>query len=147
MGLEVVEQLVTGVRGGVVTLDTGSGDVLVAQADATELRIDTGSGDVDATGVRARRVMVDTGSGQVTLALLADVDEVEVDTGSGDVTVTVPAALGAELEIDTSSGDIDLGFAIEVRQMERDRLVARIGDGAGRMRIDTSSGDVRLLRQ
>ena len=59
----------------------------------------------------------------------------------------MPAALGAEIEIDTSSGEIDLGFAIEVRQVERDRLVGRIGDGLGRMRLDTGSGDVRLMRQ
>ena len=137
----------TGVRGRVLSLDTGSGNVTVAQADVTDLSIDTGSGDVDATGVRARTVIVDTGSGNVALGLLTDVDSVEIDTGSGDVTVTVPAALGAALEIDTSSGEIDLGFAIEVRQIDRDHVVGRIGDGVGRMRLDTSSGDVRLLRQ
>ena len=137
----------TGVRGRTLALDTGSGNVTVAQADVTDLNIDTGSGDVDATGVRARTVMVDTGSGNVALGLLTDVDNVEIDTGSGDVTVTVPAGLGAALEIDTSSGEIDLGFAIEVRQLDRDHVVGRIGDGAGRMRLDTSSGDVRLLRQ
>jgi hypothetical protein len=137
----------TGVRGRALSLDTGSGNVTVAQADVTDLTIDTGSGDVDATAVRARTVIVDTGSGDVTLGLLTDVDSVEIDTGSGDVTVTVPAELGAALEIDTSSGEIDLGFAIEVRQVERDHVVGRIGDGVGRMRLDTSSGDVRLLRQ
>mgnify|MGYP001263479184 CR=1 FL=1 len=137
----------TGVRGGTLLLDTGSGNVTVAQADATELNIDTGSGDVDASGVRARTVKVDTGSGSISLGLLADVDDVEVDTGSGDVSVTVPAELGAELEIDTSSGDIDLGFAIEVQRIQRDHVVGRIGDGAGRMRLETSSGDVRLLRR
>lgn len=136
----------TNVRGRVLTLDTGSGDVTVAQADVTDLRVDTGSGDVDATGVRARTVRIDTGSGNVGLTLLADVDSVEIDTGSGDVAVTVPAELGAELEIDTSSGEIDLGFAIEVRRVEHDHLVGRIGDGAGRIRLDTASGDVRLKR-
>jgi hypothetical protein len=34
-----------------------------------------------------------------------------------------------------------------VRQIDRDHVVGRIGDGVGRMRLDTSSGDVRLLRQ
>ena len=137
----------TGVRGRGLTLDTGSGNVTVAQADVTDLTIDTGSGDVDAAGVRARTVTVDTGSGHVTLGLLADVDSVEIDTGSGDVTVTVPAQLGAEVEIETSSGEIDLGFSIAVQRIDRDHLVGRIGDGVGRMRLDTSSGDVRLVRQ
>ena len=137
----------TGVRGRGLTLDTGSGNVTVAQADVTDLTIDTGSGDVDAAGVRARTVTVDTGSGHVTLGLLADVDSVEIDTGSGDVTVTVPAQLGAEVEIETSSGDIDLGFSIEVKRIDRDHLIGRIGNGAGRMRLGTSSGDVRLVRQ
>lgn len=137
----------TGVRGRVLSLDTGSGNVTLAQADVTDISIDTGSGDVDATAVRARTVIVDTGSGNVALRLLTDVDSVEIDTGSGDVTVTVPAELGAALEIDTSSGEIDLGFAIEVRQVERDHVVGRIGNGVGLMRLDTASGDVRLLRQ
>jgi hypothetical protein len=136
----------TNVRGAKLTLDTGSGDVMVAQADVTDLNIDTGSGDVDARGVRARNVIVDTGSGNVDLTLLSDVENVEVDTGSGDVTVTVPAGLGAELEIDTSSGEIDLGFPVEVRRIERDHLVGRIGDGNGRIKLDTGSGDVRLQR-
>ncbi len=134
----------TGVQGDLL-IDTGSGNVTVAQADVTSLSIDTGSGNVDARDVRARDLLIDTGSGSVTLTLLSDVESASIDTGSGDVTMTVPSTLGAELDIQTSSGEIDLGFPVEVRRIERSHLQGRIGNGSGRIAIDTGSGDVRLL--
>jgi DUF4097 and DUF4098 domain-containing protein YvlB len=136
----------TTIRGGPLRLDTGSGDVDVTDAEVTTLEIDTGSGDVTAERIGARTITIDTGSGAVELSLTADVDQLGIDTGSGDVTLTVPATLGAEVDIETSSGEIDLAFPIDVRRVERDRIQGRIGDGAGRISVETGSGDIRLIR-
>src|SRR5207249_584528 len=70
-----------------------------------------------------------------------------VDTGSGDVTINVPADLGAEVDIETGSGDIDLqNVTVRTTRLERDHLTGEIGDGKGRIRIETGSGGVRLVR-
>jgi len=134
------------VRGRRLVMDTGSGRVEARGIEVDELEVDTGSGSVSLSEVSARRIEVDTGSGSVHLGLLSDVDDVEIDTGSGSVTLTVPESLGAEIVIETGSGGITLDVPVQVREVQRNRVRGTIGDGNGRIEIDTGSGRVRLLR-
>lgn len=130
---------------GRLLVDAGSGNVVVEGSTGDEVLIDTGSGNVAARGLSAGRILIDTGSGSVTLALASDVSELSVDTGSGDVTVRAPRSLGARLEVETGSGDIESDFAITATRRGRNELSGTLGDGQGRIVIDTGSGDVRLL--
>jgi hypothetical protein len=134
------------VRGPKLSIDTGSGSVAVDGADVRQLVIDVGSGGVDATAVRAPDIIVDTGSGSVRLDVLEDVESLMIDTGSGSVTLTIPPTLGAEIEIDTGSGTIELGFPVEATRISRSHLKGTIGDGRGRIVVDTGSGGITLRR-
>ncbi|MDH5758398.1 MAG: DUF4097 family beta strand repeat-containing protein [Gemmatimonadota bacterium] len=134
------------VVGGAVDLDTGSGDIDASGIEATSLRADTGSGDIDLGGVSSPMVVLDTGSGDVTVTLLRDVDRLDVDTGSGSVTVRAPESLGGDVEVETGSGGIDFDLPLQVRSFRRDRIVGTLGDGDGRIRISTGSGNVRFLK-
>jgi lia operon protein LiaG len=129
-----------------VDIDTGSGGVRGRGLESVSLRVDTGSGSIELDEVAAADVVLDTGSGGVELMLLTDVEVLDVDTGSGSVTIHAPADLGGELEIETGSGGIDLDFPVEARVMRRNHVRGSLGDGLGRIRIDTGSGGVRLIR-
>lgn len=139
--------VVGAVKSGEVSLDTGSGDVRVDGLTASRLEIDTGSGDVVVSAADVRDVGVDTGSGEIRIGLTGDVEELSVDTGSGDVEVAAPKSLGAVVEIETSSGDITTEFPLQVTRKGRDGLSGTIGNGKGRISIDTASGDVTLKQQ
>ncbi|HEY8470102.1 MAG TPA: DUF4097 family beta strand repeat-containing protein [Longimicrobiales bacterium] len=134
------------VRGPRLVMDTGSGRVEARSIEVDSLTVDTGSGSVSLADVSARVIKVDTGSGSVRLGLLSDVDELEIDTGSGSVTLSVPEALGADITVDTGSGGITFDIPVQAREIRRSRLRGTIGDGAGRIEIDTGSGGVRLVR-
>jgi len=136
----------TGHKGG-LTVDTGSGDISLAGVTTDLLSLDTGSGDVLVTGAAVRVIRVDTGSGDVRIELTGDIDELSVDTGSGDVEVSAPKSLGAAVSLETSSGDITTDFPIQVTRKSGDGLTGTIGDGKGRMSIETASGDVRLRQR
>jgi hypothetical protein len=136
-----------GVRGGDVGIDTGSGDVTGTTVGARSLKIDTGSGGVQLAGLSSGDVNVDTGSGDIDLDLDAALRSFHVETGSGDVKLRAPASLGAEVDFETSSGEIRSDFDVAVTRREEDHLVGRIGDGRGRMSVDTGSGDVTLTRK
>ena len=139
--------VVAGVSGKEVNLDTGSGDVTAERVTADVLKIDTGSGEVTTSALRAHDVRIDTGSGGVHLDLASDLESLSVDTGSGDVTVNLPADFGATVDIETSSGEIDLrNVTVRTTRLEEDHLMGQIGDGKGRMKIETGSGGVRLER-
>jgi lia operon protein LiaG len=137
---------VTRMKGTSLLIDTGSGEVNATDVDATDINIDTGSGSVDLRNARARVLHVDTGSGEVEVRLLAPSEDINIDTGSGSVTLAVPEGLNAMVEIETGSGGIDLGFPVQVRRLESDHVTGQIGDGRGRLRIDTGSGSVRLIK-
>jgi lia operon protein LiaG len=130
-----------------LSLDTGSGDVRVSGLAAARLKVDTGSGDVTVSGASVRVVNVDTGSGDIHLAVTSDLDELAVDTGSGDVELTAPASLGAQVDIETTSGDINTQFPLQVTRQGHDGLKGTVGDGKGRITIETASGDVALRKQ
>jgi hypothetical protein len=134
------------VAGDDISIDTGSGSVRGRGLESASLNVDTGSGSIELDEVVATDVVLDTGSGGVDLVLLSDVDVLDVDTGSGSVTIHAPADLGGELDIETGSGGIDLDFPVELSVMKRNEVSGTLGDGRGRIRIDTGSGGVRLIR-
>jgi len=137
----------SGIQGDEILLDTGSGDVTLDRAEVRLLNIDTGSGNADATAVKAQDLSISTGSGNVTLVLLAGGGSISIDTGSGEVVATLPADYGADVLLDTGSGEIDLGsIPVTVRRIEENHVEGRIGDGRGRLQIETGSGGVRLRK-
>lgn len=137
---------VDAVRGSSVKVSTGSGSVTGTNLRAPAVNVEVGSGSVRLSGVSARDVSVETGSGGVQLALSSDAQRVNVETGSGGVTLGLPAGFGADLHVETGSGGIDVQVPVTNRRVARSRFDGRIGDGGGRVEIDTGSGGVRVHR-
>lgn len=135
---------VANVKGGTLHVDTGSGSIEGHALQVDVLNMDTGSGSIDVSGVDAGRILLDTGSGSVRLGLDSDVDDLAIDTGSGDVTVYVPRSLGAEFAAETGSGGIDADVPIQITRKSRDSMRGRLGDGRGRMTLETGSGSIHL---
>ena len=129
------------------SLETGSGSVTLTDGKAATLHVETGSGNIEATASSGDDLSFDTGSGDVDVALVATFRSVHIETGSGDVTLKVPPTLGAEVDLDTGSGDIDLGgLSLQVRRIEHDHVTGTLGDGKGRLSVETGSGNVHLQK-
>jgi lia operon protein LiaG len=137
---------IAGVRGDELRLDAGSGSVRGGDIEVQTLKVDVGSGGLRLTHVKSGRVSADVGSGGLELDLTAPVTDLAVDAGSGGVTIRLPAAQGAELDIETGSGGIESDFAIQTNRMSRNHVRGRIGDGRGRIKIESGSGTVRLIK-
>ena len=133
-----------GVRGARARVDTGSGSVAGSGVSVTDLEVDVGSGGVELSGVSATNTKVDTGSGSVRLELQGTVRSVDVDTGSGSVTLSVPRDTNAMLEVDTGSGGINVDLPVRTTRSRRDHLSGQLGNGQGRIVVDTGSGSVRI---
>lgn len=137
---------VTGASGDEILVDTGSGSITIRDATATTLNFDTGSGGVEGAALAADVVRVDTGSGSVNLDFTRAPRDLHIDTGSGGVTLTLPPSFSAEVEIQTGSGGIDLDFPVTVSRWERDVVRGTIGNGAGRLSVETGSGGIRIKK-
>jgi hypothetical protein len=91
-------------------------------------------------------VTVDAGSGRTELGFLQPVEDLAIDAGSGGVTVRLPAAQGADIDIETGSGGIDSDFTVQTTRLARNHLRGQIGDGKARIKIESGSGMVRLVK-
>lgn len=138
--------VIRGIKGETLRMDTGSGSIRGEDIDVAELKADVGSGGVNLARVRASSVDVDAGSGGTELEILSNVERLNVEAGSGGVTVHLPASTSADVDLETGSGGIDTDFAIQVTKFERRHVVGRIGAGRGRIKIESGSGSVRLLK-
>lgn len=137
---------VTRVRGEALSIDAGSGSVRVEGATVDRLIIDSGSGGIDLRTVSSPDISLDSGSGRVSMELTSDVSSLKIDSGSGTVTLSVPESLGAELTAETGSGGVDFDFPVTLLKRDHGFLRARIGDGQGRIAIESGSGEIRVRR-
>ena len=132
------------ISGPTLTLDTGSGGISARGVDVEDLRLDTGSGRVSLLEVKTRDLSLDSGSGSIEIDLAGDVNRVSIDAGSGSITIGIPPSFGADVDIETGSGGIDVDVPITITRSGRRSLEGRIGDGRGRMGIETGSGGIRI---
>ena len=116
--------------GGDVEVTSVSGNLLLDVASATTIRTRTTSGDLSLRGALAR-----DGS-------------VEADTISGDVTVRVKPQAGFQYEVTSFSGTIGNCFGRHAENTNSHgpgtRLNGTAGDGRGRVRVKSMSGDVAI---
>ena len=141
---------------------SGSGDITVANMHG-DVRIQTGSGAIR-IGSPAGAVVASTGSG--SLSVSGAIEDLRLRSGSGNIAVAGDPEGGTYWDFHTSSGNVtlqvtpqasfrfyaktnsgDIDAAIPV-VMEgtagKHALRARIGDGKGRVEVETSSGNVAL---
>jgi DUF4097 and DUF4098 domain-containing protein YvlB len=82
----------------------------------------------------------------VDLELASDVSTLDVDSGSGSVTLRLPASLGATVEVDAGSGGVDSELPMTVTHRSRSELTGQLGDGRGRIKVDSGSGRVSFRK-
>lgn len=164
--LRTVSGNVSGSLDGDAHVNTVSGDVRLTARNAKYLEVKTISGDVNVFGAGGD-VDVATVSGDAELSLGA-LTRGRFETVSGDFGVGSTLAAGGQIDGESVSGDFSLSFpappnaAIDIRSFSGEiencfgqkavsaeygpgaRLQYTSGDGNGRVRLDTKSGNVSL---
>lgn len=113
-----------------VQLQTGSGDVDGARELSTSnLDVRTGSGNIDLDLRSGGPVVLRAGSGNVDLRVAGEAlaGDLDVETGSGNVAVDVPDSAPVRLDVQTGSGDEQINHASDPHA---DRVV-RVRTGSG----------------
>lgn len=130
-------------------LQTVSGDIL-APALVGNAELQTISGRIQVTGGPWQKLSLSTVSGDVLVnGGPAANGNVRIDSMSGDVQLQLPANTSASLHASSFSGDLrsDFGTPKQPEHGPGSSLDARLGDGAGKINIETFSGDLRVRTQ
>lgn len=135
-----------GFEGESLMLHTSSGDIAARDVKARRTTIETSSGDVAIRGGEIEELSARSSSGDISLeAPGGRLRDVRAHTSSGDVTLRLAREASFEAEADQSSGDMEVGFSDGSAVLRHHRLVGyRRGDGALKIRVETSSGDFRI---
>lgn len=134
---------------GKVDINSVSGDIQLSGRLKGEVHAETVSGRIaiDSRGEALRSVSLNSVSGNIALrAGLAPDGEISGETVSGDVELRLPGDLSARVNAESFSGDLTAPGA-SVRKEKfgpGSSLETRYGDGRGRIRLQSFSGDVRL---
>jgi DUF4097 and DUF4098 domain-containing protein YvlB len=105
------------------------------------------SGQLELAARRVRRLKVSTVSGDADLRLgLESGGRIDAESLSGNVSLAVPAGTGAQLSLESFSGDIrsSVGHVHEEEHGPGSTLDAKLGDGDGRIHLESFSGDLRV---
>jgi len=130
-------------------LQTVSGEIL-APALGRDVELQTISGRIQANGGPWQKLTLSTVSGDVQLiGSLAAGGSIGIDSMSGDVQLQLPANTSASLHASSFSGDLrsDFGTPKEPEHGPGSSLDVRLGAGAGKINIETFSGDLRVRKQ
>ncbi|MFB4312542.1 DUF4097 domain-containing protein [Actinomadura sp. 21ATH] len=140
---------------GDVTLDGVTGDIdantvsgaIEAQGLDGKVSFTSVSGDLALAGGAVDTLAARTVGGRIA----ADVDlaakgRIEVNTVSGEVALRIPESAGAEVSLHSAAGRIETSFALDREERAVTRSVSgTLGDGSGRLSVNTVSGSVALL--
>lgn len=130
-------------------LQTVSGEIL-APALGRDVELQTISGRIQANGGPWQKLTLSTVSGDVQLiGSLAAGGSIGIDSMSGDVQLQLPANSSASLHASSFSGDLrsDFGTPKEPEHGPGSSLDVRLGAAAGKINIETFSGDLRVRKQ
>ena len=134
---------------GQADLQTVSGDIL-APVLGSEVKLQTISGRIQADGGPWKKLTLSTVSGNVQLTgALATDGNIGIDSMSGDVQLQLPANTSGNLHASSFSGNLrsDFGTPKEPEHGPGSSLDVHLGDGRGKVNVETFSGDLRVRKQ
>ena len=130
-------------------LQTVSGGIL-APSLGSNAKLQTISGRIQATGGPWQKLALSTVSGDVDITGgLIPQGVLDIDSMSGDVQLQLPTNISGTLHASSFSGGLrsDFGTPTEPEHGPGSSLDVRIGDGRGKINIETFSGDLRIRKQ
>jgi hypothetical protein len=124
-----------------------SGDLRVSGGLTGDVQLETVSGNLELGAKDLDRLEVNTVSGDAILrAGLRPAGTFKVETLSGELKLNMPRATSAKLHVETFSGDIasPSGKVEHEEHGPGAKLETTLGDGRGRIDLQSFSGDVQL---
>ena len=129
--------------GGEFDGDTGSGRIFLSQNAPGDVKVSTGSGSIELHGIEGG-LHARAGSGRISVNGIQN-GTWDLDTGSGSVSVDLPDDAAFLLDAESNSGSIVVDHPVTVQgKVSRRHLRGEVRGGGDLLRIDTSSGRIRV---
>ena len=126
--------------------DSSSGKLTANQIESSESRLKLSSGSVIIDKFTGD-LDTNMSSGDLEVMYIDFNNKISVDCSSGDIRISLPADANFDLDADTSSGKITCDFPITISgEQNRDTLKGTVGSGENKILLETSSGNISILK-
>ncbi|HEU4965674.1 MAG TPA: DUF4097 family beta strand repeat-containing protein [Bacilli bacterium] len=132
-----------------IDVKASSGHIKLDGVKTKHLQAGASSGSVELSGVEAEEFDAETSSGDIHFDATSTMPKrIAVDASSGEVELRLPQTAAFDFDIDVSSGDVNLDFPnVTYTKTEDHHKQGKVGDGGAAVKVETSSGDVRISRK
>ncbi|NLX78016.1 MAG: DUF4097 domain-containing protein [Clostridiaceae bacterium] len=125
-------------------IETTSGDIVIKETVAENVKAAAASGNI-ILKMRTGSLEAKTSSGNIKAEFEDDFSMIRAESGSGNVDLTLPENSQFSVEAKTFSGRIKCSHTpLNIASFDEKRLVCTIGDGSGKVTINTTSGNILI---
>lgn len=90
---------------------------------------------------------IETTSGKINVKFIEGFDNINAKSISGKVAISIPENSQFEADIQTLSGKIDCSdFSMQIKSSRPNELKATAGNGSSKIKINTTSGNVEIIK-
>lgn len=132
---------------GQLKISGGTGDIRLGNLEG-DIDVRTSTGDIRIDYVRGELHNLETSTGSIssTLEILKGTEN-RIQSSTGDITLYLRGNISAHLWANVGTGEISLeGLNLLLEQREDKRVVGILGAGESYLSLQTSTGDIRIVR-
>jgi len=135
-------------KGKSIKLHSGSGSINMTESSADTASLSTSYGRITCRQITTNDITARSGSGNLDIACSDSTPtEIVADlvTSYGSIDFTAPQNFAGQVDLSTSYGSIRTGRPITINgEISKKNLKGTIGEGNGKLHIQTSSGSINL---
>ncbi len=131
-----------------IKLHSGSGNINLTESSAETTSLSTSYGRITCRQITTNEISAKSGSGNLDIAC-SDItpDEIVADlvTSYGNIDFAAPQNFAGQVDLSTSYGSVRTSRPITISgQISKKKLKGTIGEGTGKLHMQTSSGSINL---
>ena len=145
-----------------IKADTSFGSINISNLNLSKLKAITSFGDIEISDLTGN-VEADTSYGNITVKNLSgnleastsfggielEYEEfdynINADTSFGNIELTLPRDSQFKIDAECSFGRIDIDFPLTITKNEDDELSGTVGSGRNKIKLESSSGDIKVI--
>jgi DUF4097 and DUF4098 domain-containing protein YvlB len=134
-------------KGESVTLGSGNGSVEAQNVQTKTLNLSSDYGAIRTARITTSNLSATSGNGEIGIACSSSPADLKarVRSSYGSVEFAAPSGFAGEVDLSTSYGTVRTTLPVTVRgEITGSKVVGKVGDGPGRIQIESGSGSVEL---
>jgi DUF4097 and DUF4098 domain-containing protein YvlB len=135
-------------KGKLIKLNSGSGSISLTESSADTTNLYTSYGRITCRQITTNDITAKSGSGSIDITFLESTPSqiiADLDTSYGNIDFTAPQNFAGHVDLSTSYGSIRTSRPITINgQISKKEIKGTIGEGSGKLHMQTSSGSINL---